>query len=92
MSSLDPITMATQFATLDVQPFQQRYQLQADRYQAQLTALGKVESALREFRTAVNEMNSSTNSIIKQYPSGAARPSQSSGSCLLFSLFSRRRM
>ncbi|KIF51638.1 flagellar filament capping protein FliD [Vibrio owensii] len=65
MSSLDPITMATQFATLDVQPFQQRYQLQADRYQAQLTALGKVESALREFRTAVNEMNSSTNSIIK---------------------------
>ncbi|WP_061034410.1 MULTISPECIES: flagellar filament capping protein FliD [Vibrio] len=65
MSSLDPITMATQFATLDVQPFQQRYQFQADKYQAQLTALGKVESALRDFRTAVNEMNSSTNSIIK---------------------------
>ncbi|MCF6450777.1 flagellar filament capping protein FliD [Vibrio sp. MMG022] len=65
MSSLDPITMATQFATLDVQPFQQRYQFQADKYQAQLTALGKVESALRDFRTAVNEMNSSTSSIIK---------------------------
>jgi flagellar hook-associated protein 2 len=57
--------MATQFATLDVQPFQQRYQFQADKYQAQLTALGKVESALRDFRTAVNEMNSSTSSIIK---------------------------
>ena len=65
MSSLDPITMATQFATLDVQPFQQRYQLQTDRYQAQLSALGKVESALRDFRTAVNEMNSSTSGIIK---------------------------
>lgn len=65
MSSLDPITMATQFATLDIQPFQQRYQFQADKYQAQLTALGKVESALRDFRTAVNEMNSSTSSIIK---------------------------
>ncbi|PQJ71199.1 flagellar hook-associated protein [Vibrio jasicida] len=65
MSSLDPITMATQFATLDVQPFQQRYQFQADKYQAQLTALGKVERALRDFRTAVNEMNSSTSSIIK---------------------------
>ncbi|WP_439145937.1 flagellar filament capping protein FliD [Vibrio sp.] len=65
MSSLDPITMATQFATYDVQPFQQRYQLQADKYQAQLSALGKVETALRDFRSAVNEMNSSTTSIIK---------------------------
>ncbi len=65
MSSLDPITMATQLATYDVQPFQQRYQLQADKYQDQLTALGKVESALRDFRTAINGLNSSTNSIIK---------------------------
>ncbi len=65
MSSLDPISMATQLATFDVQPFQQRYQMQADRYQSQLTALSKVESALREFRTAMNEMNSTTSSIIK---------------------------
>ncbi len=65
MSSLDPISMATQFATLDVQPFQQRYKLQTDKYQSQLTALGKVETALRDFRTAVKEMNSSTNSVIK---------------------------
>ncbi|MBY6199160.1 flagellar filament capping protein FliD [Vibrio hangzhouensis] len=65
MSSLDPITMATQLATYDIQPFQQRYQMQADMYQAQLTALGKVESALREFRSAVNDMNSSTSSVIK---------------------------
>ncbi|MEF1339416.1 flagellar cap protein FliD N-terminal domain-containing protein, partial [Vibrio rotiferianus] len=65
MSSIDPISMATQLATYDVQPFQQRYKLQSDRYQAQLTALGKVESALREFRTAVNEMNSSTSGIVK---------------------------
>jgi flagellar hook-associated protein 2 len=57
--------MATQLATFDVQPFQQRYQMQADRYQSQLTALSKVESALREFRTAMNEMNSTTSSIIK---------------------------
>ena len=65
MSSIDPISMATQLATYDVQPFQQRYKLQSDRYQAQLTALGKVESALREFRTAVNGMNSSTSGIVK---------------------------
>ncbi|UUM32306.1 flagellar filament capping protein FliD [Vibrio japonicus] len=65
MSSLDPISMATQLATFDVQPFQQRDQMQADRYQSQLTALSKVESALREFRTAMNEMNSTTSSIIK---------------------------
>ncbi|MCY9854603.1 flagellar filament capping protein FliD [Vibrio mediterranei] len=65
MSSFDPITMATQLATYDVQPFQQRYQMQADKYQAQITALGKVESALREFRTAVTNMNSSSSNIIK---------------------------
>ncbi|EHR1011908.1 flagellar filament capping protein FliD [Vibrio parahaemolyticus] len=65
MSSFDPISMATQLATYDVQPFQQRYSLQASKYQEQLSALGKVESALRDFRTALNEMNSSTSSIIK---------------------------
>ncbi|NOH29532.1 flagellar filament capping protein FliD [Vibrio mediterranei] len=65
MSSFDPITMATNLATYDVQPFQQRYQMQADKYQAQITALGKVESALREFRTAVTNMNSSSSNIIK---------------------------
>ncbi|MGC9421855.1 flagellar filament capping protein FliD [Vibrio sp.] len=65
MSSIDPISMATQLATYDVQAFQQRYKTQSDRYQTQLTALGKVESALREFRTAVNEMNNSTSGIVK---------------------------
>ncbi|EPZ8236506.1 flagellar filament capping protein FliD [Vibrio fluvialis] len=65
MSSLDPITMATQLATYDVQPFQQRYQTQSTQYQSQLTALGKVETALRAFRTAITEMNSSTSSIVK---------------------------
>ncbi len=65
MSSLDPITMATQLATYDVQPFQVRYSTQSQQYQSQLDALKKVESALREFRTAMNEMNSSTSSIIK---------------------------
>jgi len=62
---MDPITMASQLATYDVQPFQQRYQLQANKYQSQLTALGKVESALREFRTVVDKMNSATSNIIK---------------------------
>ncbi|MBY8085182.1 flagellar filament capping protein FliD [Vibrio fluvialis] len=65
MSSLDPITMATQLATYDVQPFQQRLNTQSSQYQSQLTALGKVETALRAFRTAVTEMNSSTSSIVK---------------------------
>ncbi|QSA19457.1 flagellar filament capping protein FliD [Vibrio furnissii] len=65
MSSLDPITMATQLATYDVQSFQQRYQTQSTQYQSQLTALGKVETALRAFRTVITEMNSSTSSIVK---------------------------
>lgn len=65
MSSLDPITMATQLATYDVQSFQQRYQTQSTQYQSQLTALGKVETALRAFRTAITEMNSATSSIVK---------------------------
>jgi len=55
MSSLDPITMATQLATYDVQPFQQRLNTQSSQYQSQLTALGKVETALRAFRTAITE-------------------------------------
>ncbi len=65
MSSIDPITMATQLATFDVLPFQERYQMQADKYQAQINALGKVESAMREFRNSITAMNSSGNSIIK---------------------------
>ncbi|MCG6359283.1 flagellar filament capping protein FliD [Vibrio fluvialis] len=65
MSSLDPITMATQLATYDVQPFQQRLNTQSSQYQSQLAALGKVETALRAFRTAITEMNSSTSSIVK---------------------------
>ncbi|UXI03072.1 flagellar filament capping protein FliD [Photobacterium sp. TY1-4] len=65
MSSMDPISMATKLATIDVQPFQQRYSMQANQFQSELTALGKVESALRKFRTAVEDMNSSTAGIIK---------------------------
>lgn len=65
MSSIDPATMAKQLATFDVQSFKQRYTEQSSQYQSQLNALGKVESALREFRTAVNEMNNSTSGIIK---------------------------
>ncbi|USD31720.1 MULTISPECIES: flagellar filament capping protein FliD [Vibrio] len=65
MSSIDPATMAQQLATFDVQSFRQRYTNQASQYQSQLDALGKVESALREFRTAVNDMNNSTSGIIK---------------------------
>ncbi|MFM2591636.1 flagellar filament capping protein FliD [Vibrio harveyi] len=65
MNSLDPKTMATTLAKSEVQPFQQRYKLQANKHQSQLTALGKVETALRDFRIAVKEMNSSTNSVIK---------------------------
>ena len=65
MSSIDPITMATQLATYDVQAFQTRYDTQNTKYQSQLTALGKIETALRDFRTAINEINSSTSSIVK---------------------------
>ncbi|NOH73335.1 flagellar filament capping protein FliD [Vibrio pectenicida] len=65
MSSIDPATMAQQLATFDVQSFRQRYTAQASQYQSKLDALGKVESALREFRTAVNDMNNSSSGIIK---------------------------
>ncbi|MGR5096300.1 flagellar filament capping protein FliD [Vibrio maritimus] len=92
MSSLDPITMATQLATYDIQPFQQRYQMQADKYQAQISALGKVEAALREFRTAVTNMNSSSSNIIKNsatisqegYLSATANANALSGSYQVF--------
>ncbi|WP_234494786.1 flagellar filament capping protein FliD [Vibrio maritimus] len=92
MSSLDPITMATQLATYDIQPFQQRYQMQADKYQAQISALGKVEAALREFRTAVTNINSSSSNIIKNsatisqdgYLSATANASALSGSYQIF--------
>ncbi|WP_165312887.1 flagellar filament capping protein FliD [Vibrio ziniensis] len=65
MSSIDPITMATQLATYDVQSFQTRYDTQSTTYQSQLTALGKIETALKEFRTAITSMNSSTSSIVQ---------------------------
>ncbi|RSD30223.1 flagellar filament capping protein FliD [Vibrio pectenicida] len=65
MSSIDPATMAQQLATFDVQSFRQRYTAQASQYQSKLDALGKVESALRDFRTAVNDMNNSSSGIIK---------------------------
>jgi flagellar hook-associated protein 2 len=65
MSSFDPITMATQLATFDIQPFEMRYNAQASKYQSQLDALGKVETALKAFQTAISGMNSSTESIIK---------------------------
>ncbi len=92
MSSFDPITMATQLATYDIQPFQLRYQMQADKYQSQLTALGKVESALRDFRTAVNAMNGSSSGIIKNtattsldgYFSATANASAMAGSYQIF--------
>ncbi|MFW1378286.1 flagellar cap protein FliD N-terminal domain-containing protein, partial [Vibrio parahaemolyticus] len=51
MSSIDPATFAAQFAQIEIQPFKKRYQLQTNTYQSQLSALGKVESAMREFRT-----------------------------------------
>ncbi len=92
MSSFDPITMATQLATFDVQPFQMRYQMQADKYQSQLTALGKIESALRDFRTAVNAMNGRDSNIIKNsatvsqdgYFSANANASAMTGSYQIF--------
>ena len=65
MSSLDPITMATQFATLDVQPFQQQNQKQATQFQTQLGAVGKVENALREFRSAIDAINKDNQSVIQ---------------------------
>ncbi|CAE6931856.1 morphogenesis and for the elongation of the flagellar filament by facilitating polymerization of the flagellin monomers at the tip of growing filament. Forms a capping structure [Vibrio sp. B1REV9] len=64
MSSIDPITMATSLATYEVQPFQDRYQLQADKYQAQIGAIGKVESAMREFRSVITSMSGFGNSVI----------------------------
>ncbi len=65
MSSIDPTSMAKQMATYDVKPFQDRYKTQADSYKTQLSELGKVESKIRDFRKAVNDINSPTSSIIK---------------------------
>ena len=65
MSSIDPATMANQLATIETQKFQQRYSAQKSEYQDKLSAFGKIESALREFRTSVNEMNKSDSGIIK---------------------------
>lgn len=65
MSSIDPATMAKQLATIETQKFQQRYSTQKSEYQDKLSAFGKIESALREFRTSVNEMNKSDSGIIK---------------------------
>ncbi|KDM91607.1 flagellar filament capping protein FliD [Photobacterium galatheae] len=65
MSSIDPISMAQQLATYEVQPFQNRYQTQSDKYQSQISAYGKIESALRAFRTAVEDMNGLNDSVVK---------------------------
>lgn len=65
MSSIDPSSMAKQLATYDVQPFQKRCDMQTNKYQSQINALGKVESALGNFRTTLAEMNSGTTSVIK---------------------------
>ncbi|MEI8595480.1 flagellar filament capping protein FliD [Photobacterium sp. Hal280] len=65
MSSIDPISMATQLATYEVQPFQQRFQTQADKYQSQISAYGKIETALRTFRSAVEDMNGRNDSVVK---------------------------
>ncbi|UIP29202.1 flagellar filament capping protein FliD [Photobacterium sp. TLY01] len=65
MSSIDPISMATQLATYEVQPFEQRYQTQSNKYQSQILAYGKIETALRTFRTAVEEMNGLNDSVVK---------------------------
>lgn len=65
MSSIDPATMAKQLATIETQKFQQRYSTQKSEYQDKLSAFGKIESALREFSTLVNEMNKSDSGIIK---------------------------
>ncbi|WP_428775188.1 flagellar filament capping protein FliD [Vibrio sp.] len=65
MSSLDPISMASQLAQFEIQSFQSRYQMQADKYNAQLTALNKIESAMRDFRTAIESLNGSSSGIIQ---------------------------
>ena len=57
--------MAKQLATIETQKFQQRYSTQKSEYQDKLSAFGKIESALREFSTLVNEMNKSDSGIIK---------------------------
>lgn len=65
MSSIDPATMAQQLASIDIMPFEQRYQRQTNEFQAQLTAWGKIETALRDFQSAVEAMNKSDSGIIQ---------------------------
>ncbi len=65
MSTVDPIKMATKLATADVKPFQRRYQVETDKYKADLKSLNTVETAFRDFRSTVQKMNSPTNSIQK---------------------------
>ncbi|WP_112480137.1 flagellar filament capping protein FliD [Vibrio variabilis] len=65
MSSLDPITMATQLATYDVQSFQMRYQLQSKGYQTKIDALSAIETALKDFEKKLGEMSGSDDSVLK---------------------------
>ncbi|SHO55686.1 flagellar filament capping protein FliD [Vibrio quintilis] len=63
-STVDAASMAKNLATYDVQAFQTLYKKQESTYQSQLTALGKVQTALNDFRSAVKSMNSSTSSVV----------------------------
>lgn len=65
MSQIDPAQMAQQLATYEVQPFQKRYTTQTTSYKDQLSAFGKVESALREFQSSVKAMNGFDTSVVK---------------------------
>jgi flagellar hook-associated protein 2 len=64
-STIDAASMAKNLATYDVQAFQTLYRKQENTYQSQLTALGKVQTALNDFRSAVKSMNSSTSSVVQ---------------------------
>lgn len=65
MSSMDPITMATQLATYDVLPFENRYKLQSQNYQNKLDAWNALESALEDFESAIDDLSSSDSSLLK---------------------------
>ncbi|PJC86429.1 flagellar hook-associated protein [Vibrio sp. HA2012] len=65
MSTIDPATMAQQLATYDIQGFQTRYTTQQTEYEDELEALNNIETALEAFQTAVNEMNTSTSTVLK---------------------------
>ncbi|SHI12404.1 Flagellar hook-associated protein 2 [Vibrio aerogenes CECT 7868] len=64
-STVDAASMAKNLATYDVQAFQTLYKTQENTYQSQLTALGKVQTALNSFRSAVQSMNSSNSSVVQ---------------------------